>query len=205
MRQLVRAGFVTIICAMPAMASAQSGNSEVQGFGGITFGNSAIGSSVSSTFGGRAAGGLSDNLQIFGEVGRMTDIKSPLLDLLDVTPVGLRISAWYGEAGIRVIASPRARVRPYGEASFGFAKLGPEVEGVGGSTGGIIDTALNVLDRTEPMLGAGAGVVLQGGPVSLDLGYRFKQIRTGNTVAAALNGGKDFNVNQVRVGVGVRF
>ena len=37
---------------------------------------------------------------------RFTDIKPPLFDLLDFTPVGLRVSAWYGEGGVRFIASP---------------------------------------------------------------------------------------------------
>lgn len=205
MRQLIRAVLVAAVCLVPAVASAQDGNSEVQGFGGFTFGTSSFGTSTATTFGGRAAVGLTDNLQIIGEGGRMTDIKAPLLDLLDFTPVGVRVSAWYGEAGVRFIASPRAKVRPYGEATAGFAKLSPEVLGVGGPAGAIIDTSLRVVDRTEPLLGAGAGVVLQGGPIALDLGYRYKKIMAGNTVASALNGGQDFGVSQFRIGLGVRF
>jgi opacity protein-like surface antigen len=190
---------------VPAVASAQDGNSEVQGFGGFTFGTSTFGTSTASTFGGRVAVGLSDNLQIIGEGGRMSDVKAPLLDLLDVTPVGIRVPVWYGEAGVRFIASPHMKVRPYGEATAGFAKLSPRVLGVGGPAGAIIDTSLRVVDRTEPLLGAGAGVVLQGGPIALDLGYRYKKIMAGNTVASALNGGQDFSVNQFRIGLGVRF
>jgi opacity protein-like surface antigen len=205
MRQLFIAAVILAVCAVSGVASAQDGNNEVQGFGGLTFGSPAIGSSTSSTFGGRVAVGLGDNIQIIGEGGRMTDIKSPLLDLLDFTPVGVQLSAWYGEAGVRLIASPHNAVRPYGEATAGFAKLSPSLNGVGGRTGAIIDTSLNVLDRTEPLLGAGAGVVLQGGPVSLDLGYRYKKIMAGNSVASVLNGGQDFSVNQFRIGVGVRF
>ena len=205
MQQLIRAVVAAALCLAPAVVSAQDRNSEVQGFGGLTFGTSAIGSSTASTFGGRVAAGLTDNLQIVGEGGRMTDIKSPLLDLLDFTPFGVRVSAWYGEAGVRFIASPHATVRPYGEATAGFAKLSPQILGVEGRTGAIIDTSLNVLDRTEPMLGAGAGIVLQGGPVSRDLGYRYKKIMAGNTVASLLNGGRDFSVNQFRIGLGVRF
>jgi opacity protein-like surface antigen len=55
------------------------------------------------------------------------------------------------------------------------------------------------------MLGAGGGVLLQGGPVSLDLGYRYKKILASGTIASALNGGNAYTVNQVRVGVGIRF
>jgi hypothetical protein len=55
------------------------------------------------------------------------------------------------------------------------------------------------------MLGAGGGVLIQSGPLSLDFGYRYKKILASGTVASALNGGDPYNVNQVRVGVGVRF
>ncbi len=55
------------------------------------------------------------------------------------------------------------------------------------------------------MLGAGAGVLVQGGAISLDLGYRYKKILAADSVAGALNFGSDFSVNQVRIGVGVRF
>ena len=36
---------------------------------------------------------LTPNIQIVGEVGRLSDIKPPLLDLLDFTPFDLRVSA----------------------------------------------------------------------------------------------------------------
>ena len=51
----------------------------------------------------------------------------------------------------------------------------------------------------------GAGVVLQGGPLSVDIGYRYKKISPGNTIASLLNAGQDYKVNEVRVGIGVRF
>ncbi|MEN3337051.1 MAG: hypothetical protein V7647_727, partial [Acidobacteriota bacterium] len=44
-----------------------------------------------------------------------------------------------------------------------------------------------------------------GGPVSLDIGYRYKKISAGNAIVSALNGGQDYRVNQVRIGVGLRF
>jgi hypothetical protein len=100
MRQLLMVSATLIICAVPSAARAQDGNTSVQGFGGLTFGTSSVlGTSTASTFGGSIAAGLSPNLQIVGEVGRMSDIKPPLLDLLDFTPFNLRLSAWYGEAG----------------------------------------------------------------------------------------------------------
>jgi hypothetical protein len=36
----------------------------------------------------------------------------------------------------------------------------------------------------------------------VDLGYRYKRIAAGNAIVAALNVGKDYGINQVRVGAG---
>jgi opacity protein-like surface antigen len=68
----------------------------------------------------------------------------------------------------------------------------------------IVNTALNFLNRTEPMLGAGGGVVVQGGPVFLDLGHRYKKILAGDSRQGLLTGG-DFGDNEVRIGAGFRF
>jgi opacity protein-like surface antigen len=136
----------------------------------------------------------------------MTDLKSPIFDLVQfTTPIGLRLSAWYGEGGVRFIASPHSAVRPYGEATAGFARLSTGVTGLGGPADVITDTGLAVLNSTKPLLGAGAGVLLQGGPLSIDLGYRYNKILTGSSPLGVLNLGKDVSVNQLRVGVGVRF
>ena len=159
---------------------------------------------MSPTFGGALTADLTPNIQVIGEVGRMSDIKPPLLDLLDLTPVDLRVSAWYGEGGVRFIASPHSAVRPYAEATAGFARLSTGLSGLGGRTDAVIDAGLAFLNRTEPLLGVGGGVLLQGGPLALDLGYRYKKILAGG-VASALNGGSDYQINEVRIGLGVRF
>jgi len=193
------------VCLVPAVAFAQSGNSEIQGFGGMTFGTSStFGSSTASTFGGRVAMSLTRNIQVIGEGGRLSDIKPPLFNLLGFTPLDLRVSAWYGEAGVRFTASHGA-VRPYGEATAGFARLSTGLSGISGTTQDVIQTGLNLFNRTEPLLGVGGGVLVQGGPLSLDLGYRYKRIMAGNTLASALNAGNPYEVNQVRIGLGVRF
>jgi opacity protein-like surface antigen len=194
-----------VLLAWPAAAHAQSGNNDVQGFGGLTVGTSTFGSAASPTFGGRVGVGLTDNIQLVGEAGRLADISSPLFDLLDFTNVGVRVSAFYGEGGVRFIAAPHSAVRPYAEATAGFARLNAGISGIGGTTGAIVNTALNTLNRTQPMLGVGGGVVLQGGPVSVDFGYRYKQISSGNALTSALNAGNPYKVNQVRVGIGFRF
>jgi len=205
MRRMIL-GLVLAVCTLPGTARAQGANTSVQGFGGFTFGSSSVlGSrSMSPTFGGALTADLTPNIQVIGEVGRMSDIKPPLLDLLDLTPVDLRVSAWYGEGGVRFIASPHSAVRPYAEATAGFARLSTGLSGFGGRTDDVIDAGLAFLNRTEPLLGVGGGVLLQGGPLALDLGYRYKKILAGG-VASALNGGSDYQVNEVRIGLGVRF
>jgi len=206
MRQalLIRAA-VVLVCAIPAAARAQSSTTSLQGFGGVTFGNSTFtGTAASSTFGGRITTSLTDNMEAIGEAGRMSDIKPPLLDLLDFAPVDLHVSAWYAEGGVRLIASPHQSVRPYGEATAGFARLNTGLSGISGTAGAAVDTALAFLNRTEPLLGAGGGVVFQGGSMSVDVGYRYKKILA-EGAASALNGGSPYQVSQVRVGVGFRF
>lgn len=202
---------LVVVCSLvwPAIASAQpyqfpqtnkTYSATAQGFGGLTF-NSAR----SATFGGNIAVRLTDNIQIVGEAGYLRDIKPSLLQTaLDFTSYDLRVSAFSGEGGVRFIASPRSAISPYAEATAGFARLSANVGGFGG-TGALVDTALTFFNKTEPLLGVGAGVMLQGGPLVVDLGYRYKKIGSGNSLESLINGGNDFNVSQVRVGVGVRF
>jgi opacity protein-like surface antigen len=205
MRKLITMSALAVACAIPALASAQNPTNEVQGFGGLTVGTSTFGSAVSSTFGGRVGVGLTPNIQLIGEAGRLADIKSPLFELLDFTDVGVHVSAFYGEGGIRFIASPHSAVRPYGEATAGFARLSAGFSGLDGPAEAIVDTTLALLHTTRPTLGVGTGVLIQGGPISVDLGYRYKKISTGNTLASVFNAGQDFQINQVRIGVGLRF
>jgi opacity protein-like surface antigen len=200
MRQSMQraAAILAFALGLPAAAYAQSG--QIQGFSGLTFGDV----TSSSTFGGSFSVPLSDNLHVVGEGGRMTDVMPSLIStIVDFTPVDVRIAAWYGEAGIRLIGSSSRAVRPYGEATAGFARLSTGVAGAG-RIDPLVNGALGLFNRTEPLLGLGAGVVLQGGPLVVDLGYRYKKIRTTDSLQALLTGG-DVNVNQVRVGVGLRF
>ena len=206
-RVLVVSG-VLFVCSLAADAPAQTTNRAIQGFGGITFGTSSTpivgGTAAAPTFGATVVGGLLPNLQVVGEFGRMSDIKPPLFDLAEeYSPVGLHVTAWYGEGGVRFIASPRSSVRPYGEATAGWAHLSTEVGGFGGPAYEAIEEGLGFLNRTDPLLGVGGGVVFQTGPLAIDVGYRYKKILASG-VAAGLNGG-DYHVNDVRVGVGFSF
>jgi opacity protein-like surface antigen len=47
-------------------------------------------------------------------------------------------------------------------------------------------------------------VIVQGGPVFVDLGYRYKQVMAGDSLQSLLTGG-DFGASQVRLGLGFRF
>ena len=190
---------IAFAIALPATSYAQ--NSQLQGFGGITFGDV----TNSSTFGGGIAVPLSDNMQIIGEAGRMTNVAPSLLYsvLEDFTAFDVGVSAWYGEGGVRFIGSSHRAIRPYAEATAGFARLRSGVEGFG-SADPFVDAALGFFDSTEPLLGVGGGVIVQGGPVFLDLGYRYKKIMVDDSLQSFLTRG-DFSVNQVRIGAGIRF
>jgi hypothetical protein len=185
-----------------AGAGAQTLGASIGAFGGTTFGTTA----AAPTFGASLAVPLGDHVQIIGEAGRLTDIKASLLDTaLDFTPLDVGMSAWYGEGGVRLSTSRRAMVRPYVEATAGVARLKPSV-GVDGWIGAVTNTGLAFLGTTEPMVGAGGGIVLQPGPLSVDIGYRYKRILADRGLASAFALGDDgFTVNQVRIGLGIRF
>jgi opacity protein-like surface antigen len=205
MKRIVFVMALVAVCGLPAVAQAQSRNSSVQGFGGVTFGSSEFaGLSAASSFGAGISTGLTPNIQIIGEGGRLSDLDSPVLDLLDLTPVNLSVSAWYAQGGVRFIASPHLAVRPYSEATAGVARLHTGLSGLSGVSAAIVDRALGFLNRTEPMLGLGAGVVFGAGPVAIDVGYRYKRIMASG-IQSALNAGNAYQVNEARVGVGVRF
>ena len=195
-----------VLCAVPSVARAQTPRSSIQGFGGLTFDPSAaLGRTTpASALGGVVTTDLTPNIQVVGEVGRLSDVQSPFYDLLAFTPVQLRISAWYGEGGVRFIASRGLTLRPYAEATAGMARLSTRVSGFGGSIDPFVAAGLGFLNSTEPVLGGGAGVLIERGPITVDLGYRYKKITAGG-VAATLNGGNPYQVNEARIGLGVRF
>lgn len=202
MRTFIATATVCTVLALGSPAHAQTRGGAIQGFGGTTFGTTA----TAPTFGGSVAIPLGDNLQVVGEAGRLTDIKaSPLDTVLDFTDFDIGMSAWYAEGGLRIIGSRHSAVRPYVEATAGVARLKPSV-GVDGWLGAVTNTGLSFLGSTEPLVGAGGGVILQGGPLAVDLGYRYKRILASGGLSSAFSLGTDgYDVNQLRVGIGVRF
>ncbi len=202
MRMRVVTAAICTALSLGGTASAQTRGGNLEGFGGTTFGTN----TTAPTFGGGVALPLGDFVQVVGEAGRLTDIKAPLLDdLLGLTPVDITMSAWYAEGGVRFLGSRHSAVRPYVEGTAGVARLRPGV-GADGFLGALTNTGLSFLDTTEPMVGAGTGVLFQAGPVAFDLGYRYKRILANGALSSAFSLGRNgFDVNQVRVGVGVRF
>jgi hypothetical protein len=183
----------------PAAASAQAHNGAIVGFGGVTFGDTASG----NAFGAAAEFNVSRHIQAIGEVGRLSDVMPSFLDTaLSFTPVDVRVSAFYGEGGVRFVASPQSPVRGYVDATAGVARLRTAYSGPGGP---IVNAALRFLDQTEPMLGVGGGVMFHAGPAVFDVGYRYRRILTDSTVATLLTGSDGIGVSQVRIGVGFSF
>jgi opacity protein-like surface antigen len=186
---------------LPADAFAQSAGAQIQGFGGLTMRSF----SPATTFGGNVAVPIGDHAQLLVEGGRLTDItSSTLASVLDFTPVDLRLSAIYGQAGVRLMGSSDSAIRPYVEVNGGFARVRPEFTGIGPRPDAVINVALTFLDRTKPIVGGGGGVMVQGGPLVVDLGYRYTNILAGDVVQTALAGGR-LDVHQFRLGIGVKF
>ena len=157
-------------------------------------------------FGGNISKDLTPYIQAVGEFGRIGDMLPALTSgLLSLTPYDVRVSAYYGEGGVRLLAAPDSGVNPYVEATAGVARLTPHVSGLGSELDFITSAGLNLLRSTEPILGFGGGVLLRGGPVVADVGYRYKQIAGNGSFAALLGAGQPLLAHQVRFGLGVRF
>jgi opacity protein-like surface antigen len=123
--------------------------------------------------------------------------------ILSFTPYDVRVSAWYGQGGVRLTTGSASAVQPYVETLAGLSRLHAGVAGLGAADP-YVNAALGFLTTTRPLASLGGGVVFQSGAVMLDAGYRFSRIFAANSVAGTLTGG-DIDGNQVRVGLGVRF
>jgi hypothetical protein len=54
-------------------------------------------------------------------------------------------------------------------------------------------------------LGAGGGILLRGGPIRFDVGYRYKPRFADDLTRLALGFGQALHTHEARVGIGVRF
>ena len=193
------------ILISPVRSSAQT---SLDAFGALPIDHIAsLGDSgIPLDFGGRVSLGAGSAVQVFGEFGRLGNIMPPLLETgLAFTRLDLTASAFYGEGGVRLLAAPHAAVTPYVEGTAGVAHLRFGAKGFGSTTDSIVRAALNLVDTRDALLGFGGGVLMQGGPLRFDVGYRYKRILANSTVSSLLDLGQGLQSHQIRFGAGVRF
>ena len=205
MRFAFAAAFAVMTFAgMPGRAQAQT---SIDGFGALpmnqlsSFGDSGF----PMDFGGRVGFEIGPGIQVLGEFGRIGDVLPEFVALpLSFAPLDLRVSAFYGEGGVRLLAAPRSAVSPYVEGTAGVAHLSYGINVIG-FAGDALLKSLNLVDQRNPIIGAGGGVLLHGGPLQFDLGYRYKRILTDSALSSVLSVGQEMQSHQVRFGIGVRF
>lgn len=188
----------------PAQSQAQS-RGALGGFGGVSLAASAN-NVVTPNLGGTMTVTLIPNIQLVGEAGRLGNVLPPLADTLyGLTGAGVKASAYYGEGGVRLVASPRSHVSPYAEATIGIARLTVSTTGLGRIGNAVVPAVVALLPHTGKVAGGGAGLVMHVGALQMDLGYRFKQIFPPDVLGIALGLGQSMRSHQVRAGIGVRF
>src|SRR5207247_5457288 len=174
MRNLVVLAALSLVALflVPTTTSAQG---FITGFGGL---RTTTLPAVIGSLGGTVGVALTPNIQAVGEVGRISDLMpSTSATVTSFSPVDLRVSALYGEGGVRVVSNPLGHLSGYGEALGGVTRLNTSFGGVGSTrTDAIINLALRYLDATDPIAGAGAGIIVQGGPAVATIGYRFSRV-----------------------------
>lgn len=206
MRVLMAAALAALVVVWaPARASAQT---TIDGFGALPVDHLAsLGdSSFPVDFGGRVSFDVLPAVQIVGEFGRVGNVLPGIVGLpLSFSRLNLRVSAFYGEGGVRLLAAPRSAVSPYVEGTAGVAHLRFGASGLGSTTDAIVRAALNLVDTSDPLFGAGGGVLLRGGPLHIDLGYRYKRIVPNSMLGSVIGLGQELQTHQIRFGAGVRF
>ncbi|NOT28454.1 MAG: outer membrane beta-barrel protein [Acidobacteria bacterium] len=208
MRHLVRIipslAIAGIVACGPSVAAAQE-RASLEGFGGLSL-NSVTSESLSPSFGGTLTLNVGPAVQIIGEAGRLDNVLPVLSNAaFNAADLGLRLSAIYGEGGVRLLMAPGSPITPYVEGTAGIAKLSVSSERFGTIGNAVGTIALHFVDRTTPTLGGGGGVLLRGGPVVFDLGYRYKQLFANDILRIGLGFGEQLHTHQARVGFGVRF
>lgn len=186
----------------PVQAWAQERGS-IQGFGGLSL-NALETASPSPSLGGTVTVSLLPAVQIVGEAGRLANVL-PTLSGTVLSLAGVTAPAFYGEGGARLLLAPSSPVTPYAEATAGVARLQIRSDEFGTIGNAAATLALDIVDRTTPTFGAGAGILLRGGPVLFDVGYRYKQLFADDVIRLALGFGQPLRTHQVRVGFGFRF
>jgi hypothetical protein len=189
----------------PSRSFAQT---SLHGFGALPINQlSSLGDSGAPIdFGGGVSFEIVPGVQVLGEFGRLGNVLPEVIGLpLSFSRFDLTMSAFYGEGGVRLLAAPRSAVRPYVEGTAGVAHLRFGTRGLGTVTDAIVRAALNVVDTRDPLFGVGGGVLMQAGPLHVDVGYRYKRIMANSAVSSVLSVGQNLQSHQIRFGAGVRF
>jgi opacity protein-like surface antigen len=201
------AAAMAVVCVVmvPARARAQT---SLSGFGALPVDHlSSLGESgVPIDFGGGVTFDVAPGVQLLGEFGRLGNVMPRFIDAgLAFTRIDVTMAAFYGEGGVRLLAAPHSAVTPYGEATAGVAHIDIGTRGLGTVPDALLRAGLNLVDTRDPLFGAGGGVLMQSGPLRIDVGYRYKRIMANSGVTSLLSAGQRLESHQVRFGVGVRF
>lgn len=201
MRNAIVVGLAVALVSLSAARADAQGLGAINAFGGV----SRAGAEATATNAGATLTfNMTPHLQAVGEMGRMGNVLSPVSDAL-FSSAGIRASASYIEAGVRVLPLPRSSVRPYVEGTAGLAHLNIGSDRLGAVGNGLASAALSLVGGTGPMAGAGGGLLVDAGPLVFDVGYRYKQLLNASPLGLVLGAGQNLRNQQVRVGVGVRF
>lgn len=206
MRHLSRlfALFVLSAAVAPPDAFAQK-RASLEGFGGLEL-NGLSTATPTPSVGGTVTFSIVPGIEIVGEAGRLGNVLPTLSSAaFDLTGTGLRASALYGEAGARFVMAPGSVVTPYAEATAGVARVHLRSDELGTAANAALSLALGLVEGTTPTLGAGGGILVRGGPIVFDVGYRYKQLFAEDLTRLALGFGQPLRTHQARIGIGVRF
>ena len=196
---------VAVVVNAPATATAQA-RASLEGFGGLSISGLPAAASPLPSLGGTVTFSIIPGIDIVGEAGRLANVLPTMSSAAySAAQTGLRASALYGEAGARFVMAPASAVTPYAEATAGAARLHLRSDQLGSMANAAISLAVNLVEGATPTLGAGGGILLRGGPMVFDIGYRYKQLFASDLTRLALGFGQPLHTHEVRFGVGVRF
>jgi opacity protein-like surface antigen len=204
--------------ALAGVASAQtpaSASAPDQGYvEGVI--QSAFGNVTSQSYGAEFGFTVRQNIQVFGEVGKVRDVATASIGAAAQSIAGflsqtqanvayqVKQPVTFGVAGLKFIVPMEGKLRPYVLAGGGIANVTQDVSfTVGGadvtsslpSLGVTLGTDLSG-SFTKPMLVVGAGAMWPWQRLVVDLQYRFGRIFAED---------EGINVNRAGIGIGVRF
>ena len=175
----------------------------IEGFGGLAL-NSPQTAVKSPSLGGTMTLNVLPALQVVAEAGRLGNVL-PTVPATALSLADVQVSAFYADAGLRLLAAPHSAVTPYVEGTLGISRLNVHSDRFSPLASAAATLALDVVGRNPLTMGAGGGLMLRGGPVLFDVGYRYKQLFADDITQFALGFGQPLRSHQARVGIGVRF